>query len=109
MIYASTVGKWPKECENDSYPTLEKFICLGCHPDQPKYTDTSKKIVRVCESLLREYYGNDNLDERTRKFKKCGGWSSPDVILKPIDINDQSKGYEVTQDDPVLIVPYGHY
>ena len=31
---------WPQDCQNDDYPGLNKLICLGCHPDQPKYVDT---------------------------------------------------------------------
>jgi len=52
---------WPEQCSKDVFPGLEKYLCLPCHPDQPKFTDVKKKIVRVCESLLREVYGSDDL------------------------------------------------
>ena len=75
-------------------------MCFACHPDQPKYTDPVSKVIRVCDSLLKEFYGNDNLNEPTRAFEKCGGWSSPDTILTPVDPNDRSKGFVANTDDP---------
>ena len=66
--------------------------------------DKEQKIVRVCESVLRNIYsaGKDldiALDKPTDKFEKCGAMSQPDPILTPIDPNDFSKGFVQTTED----------
>ena len=48
---------WPSECSHKDYSGLNELACLICSPDQPKYTDTEKKIVRVCKSLIDKIYG----------------------------------------------------
>ena len=97
-------GLWPDECKKNVYPSLDKLVCLACHPEQPKYTDNDKKIVRVCESLLRQYYGNDNMDEPTTAFEQCGAWSSPDTTLDPIGPT-KADGFILNSPDPELIFP----
>ena len=88
-------GLWPDECANSVYNGLDKLVCFACHPDQPKYTDTHQKIIRVCESLIRDYYGVKDLNEPTDAFEECGGWNSGDTVLTPLDENDPTKGFEV--------------
>ena len=63
----------------------------------------------MCESLLKQFYGNENLLEPTGHFEKCGGWNSPDTVLEPVDKNDKSKGYVVTSDDARLIFPKSEF
>ena len=80
-------GLWPDECSKNEYPGLNKLVCLACSPEQPKYAyegPDGKKIIRICESLLREFYGNENMDQPTDAFEKCGAWSSPDTTLDPV-------------------------
>ena len=59
----------------------------------------------MCDSLLRDFYGNENLDEPTDAFEKCGGWDSPTVYLLPVDKTDRSKGFVKTSDDAKLVFP----
>mmetsp|Transcript_9215 Transcript_9215/g.12558 ORF Transcript_9215/g.12558 Transcript_9215/m.12558 type:complete len:110 (+) Transcript_9215:324-653(+) len=58
-------------------------MCLSCSPDQPKFTNVVEGYVRVCESLLREFYGNDDMSMPTEAFEECGAWNSPNQILIP--------------------------
>ena len=85
---------WPTECSKHTYSGLDKFVCLACSPDQPKYTqfkaDGTPHYVRVCESLLRDYYGGD-LAEPTFKFKECGAWNDPDAHLIPENPGGEEK------------------
>ena len=63
---------------------MNKFKCFVCHPDQPIYTSEENKVIRVCESLLRDVYGAE-MNERTTRYEECGAWSSPDTELIPLD------------------------
>ena len=85
-------GLWPDECAKNEYPGLNKLVCLACSPEQPKYTyespDGKVKIIRICESLLKQFYGNENPNEPTEAFEKCGAWSSPDTTLDPVSLTD---------------------
>ena len=104
-------GLWPEECSKNTYPGLRKFACLACSPEQPKYTYTKKdvKIIRICESLLREFYGNgEDVDAMTRPtsaFQQCGAWSDPDTTLVPLSSTDVLLGYKLDKPDPSLIFP----
>ena len=84
-------------------------MCFICHPYQPRYTDYQYKTIRVCDSLLREYYGNDDLMAATDKFSKCGGWTTADSTLEPVDSNDPNKGFVLNSSDPVLVIPKGTF
>ena len=35
---------------------------------------TTKKIVRVCRSVIEGIYGQSDLDTPTTKFDECGAW-----------------------------------
>ena len=94
---------WPYDCQNDEFPGLDRLMCLACHPEQPKFTDRKKKVIRVCKSLLEESYGA-KLDVRTDKFKKCGGWTTPDSELVPVSDNP-ADGYYLSSADPTLVFP----
>lgn len=105
---------WPVECSKDTYPGLDKFMCLACSPDQPKVTVTKdlggsigiKKYVRICESLLRDFYGNIDLTKPTDAFKKCGAWNSPDDVLMPNDTSNKNTSYTLDKsENPKLIFP----
>ena len=102
-------GLWPDECANNDYPGLDDIMCLACSPEQPKYTDIENKIIRICDSLLKLYYGNDNLNEPTEKFEQCGAWSSPDTTLDPVDTTDESKGFVLNEGSAELIFPANEY
>ena len=106
-------GLWPDECSKNDYPGLNKLMCLACNPEQPKFTytspDGSVKIVRICESLLREFYGNENIDEPTSKFEKCGAWSSPDTTLDPVSLEDPTAGFLLNSPSPELIFPKSQF
>ena len=84
-------GLWPVECSKSTYPGLDKFLCLACSPEQPKVTNNvdGRKFVRICESLLRDFYGNEDMKSPTEAFEECGAWNSPDTILKP-NTNDKA-------------------
>ena len=81
------------------------LMCISCHPDQPKWTDTAKKEVRVCRSLIEKFYGRPELDKPTDAYNQCGGWTDPDPVLTPVDVNDRSKGFTADTDDPILVFP----
>lgn len=113
-IKQHTKDLWPAECSADEFLGLKELMCFACHPDQPKYTDEDKKIIRVCDTLLKQFYGNDspenvNLNEPTDAFSKCGGWSDPDTILTPVDDTDPTKGFVVSSDDERLIFPNSEF
>ncbi len=95
---------WPEKCTNNRYSGMNKFKCVVCHPDQPIYTDVEKKVVRVCESLLRDVYGAE-LNEKTKRYEECGAWADPDTELVPIDPNS----YLVSTPENYLIFPYEAY
>ena len=65
--------------------------------------------MRICESVLRDIYGQEDLDKPTSAYEQCGAWSSPDEIIMPVDPDDWTKGYTIEQDDPVLIYPEKAY
>ena len=103
-------GLWPDECSKNEYPGLTKLMCMACSSEQPKYTyeseDGSVKVIRICESLLKEFYGNgDATNSPTDAFEKCGAWNSPDTTLDPIDVNDPGKGFSLNSPDASLIFP----
>ena len=100
-------GLWPDECANNGYPGLDKLVCFACHPDQPKYTDTNQNIIRICESLIKDFYDFDNrdLDVPTGAYEECGGWNSSDSYLKPVSDEDPTLGFEVVDGDEVLVFP----
>ena len=106
-------GLWPDECSKNDYPGLDKLVCLACSPEQPKYTynspDGSTKIIRICESLLKDFYGIKNLNEPTDAFEQCGAWDSPDTTLDPVNHADATKGFVLTTPDSKLIFPKNAY
>ena len=108
-IKESYAELWPGECQGDYYEGSKHFLCLGCHPEQPKFVDTEQKIIRVCESLLRTYYGNEDLNKPTDKYEECGAWNDPDPVLTLINEADPSEGYEMDSEDPILIFPKTAY
>ncbi len=63
---------------------MNKFKCFVCHPDQPIYTSEENKVIRVCESLLRDVYGAE-MNEPTKRYEECGAWADFDTELIPLD------------------------
>ena len=61
--------------------------------------------MRICESLLRDFYGNENLGEPTSAFEQCGAWNSPDQKLVPQTNDRLTTSYVLTSDNPKLIFP----
>lgn len=109
-IQEQFAGLWPDECSSDDFGGLNILKCAVCHEDQPKFTDTSRKIIRVCRSLIESIYGQKDLDKPTSSYQKCGGWSSPRTIYKPTKENGSwEDGYTVTTEDSVLINPKSTY
>lgn len=102
-------GLWPTECSKETYPGLDKFMCLACSPEQPKVTDVQKKIVRICESLLRDVYGNEELGEPTEAYEKCGAWNSPDTKFIPITNDRDTTDYIMTSDNARLVFPKAEF
>lgn len=98
---------------------------MVCDPEQPLWTKLPEGddpgIVRICESMLRTFYGSDDLDKPTYAFNECGAWDDPDpeytehVILE----DDENYGhlglpvgtviYEEYTKEPELIFPGGEY
>ena len=101
-------GLWPKECASDDHQALHLLACLSCSEHQPKFTDKEKQVVRVCESVLREIYGVQDLTAKTDAYEKCGAWSQPDAIMK-MKGTEWSEGYIMETPDPELIYPFTHY
>ena len=80
-------GLWPDECAQKNFDNLNILACLSCDPRQPKYTTIlqekdeatgemviTKKVVRVCRSVIEGIYGQSDLDVPTTKFDSCGAW-----------------------------------
>ena len=101
-------GLWPKECASDDHQALHLLACLSCSEDQPKFTDRKKQVVRVCESVLKDIYGAQDLTKPTDAYEKCGAWSSPDTIITKIGATWED-GYVMSTPDPVLIYPLTTY
>ena len=103
-------GIFPEECIDGEYrfPGLYQLFCLVCDPKQPDYVDATQKIIRICESRLKQYYGAD-LDGVTEAYEDCGGWDDPDPILFATDLKDPTNGFEVLYPDPELVYPKGSY
>ena len=128
-------GLWPDECANSNYDNLNILACLSCDPKQPKYTSieqeedpvtgemkVTKKIVRVCRSVIEGIYGQADLDTPTTKFDECGAWEGQDTVITPIDeppegwdpsqngwAPDWKKGYILSTPDDKLIYPGKSY
>ena len=103
-------GIWPKECDGDDHSGLHLMACLACSEDQPKFTyirGEDTKVVRVCESVLREIYGAD-LKQRTKHYNKCGAWSDPDTIVTKRG-DTWADGFVMNTPDPVIIMPEKAY
>ena len=119
---------FPSNCPLKDYAGLSQLVCLPCHPQQPDYTDTENKVVRVCDSLLLDFYSQRgwewfdreekefdyfyperNLDNPTVGFEECGAWNEPDPIVKANDGCDPTKGYELDEPDPELIYPFNAF
>ena len=62
---------------------------MACDPKQPDYVHVEKKIIRICKSLLTQFYLNIQypdgdvavLDGPTEAYENCGAWQDPDPIL----------------------------
>ena len=109
-------GLWPDKCKYRDYHGLSELSCLACHPRQPDFTDSKNKVVRICKSLLRQFYfntkypdGDGDLDGSTEAFDSCGAWFEPDPILIANDHSDPEKGYTMEIPDPILVFPGGSY
>jgi len=49
-------------CKNPMmYPEIRYFYCLGCDPDQPKYTSSDE--IRVCKSFTDRLWADPTFDE----------------------------------------------
>ena len=59
----------------------------------------------MCESLVKEIYGNQDLTKPTEKFSRCGAWVSRDPIVKQKVPGDWTQGYVMEEKDPVLVHP----
>ena len=70
------------------------------------YNKNGIKYVRICESLLRDFYGNKDLDKPTDAFEECGAWNSPDEILTPNSNDKATATYTLgTSENPRLVFP----
>jgi len=53
------------------FPDLEVYMCLGCHPSQPKFVDVATKTIRVCKSFAELLFKKDKATGLT-KYDNCG-------------------------------------
>jgi len=53
------------------FPDLEVYMCLGCHPSQPKFVDVTTKTIRVCKSFAELLFKKDKATGLT-KYDNCG-------------------------------------
>mmetsp|Transcript_2644 Transcript_2644/g.7275 ORF Transcript_2644/g.7275 Transcript_2644/m.7275 type:complete len:223 (-) Transcript_2644:303-971(-) len=53
-------------CKNPMmYPEVRYFYCLGCDPEQPKYTNAVTSEVKICKSFLDKLW-------RDPAYEECG-------------------------------------
>mmetsp|Transcript_3762 Transcript_3762/g.8182 ORF Transcript_3762/g.8182 Transcript_3762/m.8182 type:complete len:228 (-) Transcript_3762:713-1396(-) len=51
-------------CKNPMmYPELRYFYCLGCDPDQPKYTNNVTMEVKVCHKFVKTLWDDPAYDD----------------------------------------------
>ena len=108
--------KWPPLCKKEfKFQKAKEMYCMICDPEQPSWTvfegrgNTDVRIVRVCESMLRSFYGHDNLDEPTDYFQRCGAWNDPDIYYTPVNGKNATDGYEENHPTPEVIFPEGSF
>lgn len=74
-------------CKNPMmYPNIRYFYCLGCDPDQPKYTDYIDDedaegypgTIRVCEDFVKKLW-----DDYEPQYRECGVMISNDCPCDP--------------------------
>lgn len=64
-------------CKNPMmYPAIRYFYCLGCDPDQPKYTypkdpenEDSVQMVRICSDFVEQALWHE---ETKVQYEECG-------------------------------------
>jgi len=59
-------------CKNPMmYPAIRYFYCLGCDPDQPKYTypKGDVQVVRICRDFVDDALWHD---ETKKQYEECG-------------------------------------
>ena len=113
---------WPAECQRKEFPGRAELTCLACHEDQPKWTyydpDYRVKVVRICKTVLSNWYndydGDDpdrKLNEPTMKFSQCGGWKQPDPVLNESlsPLGEYDGTFQVQSFDPYIVFPNGAY
>lgn len=65
---------WTAECKEKKIPKIKELFCFPCDPRQPYFTDYDKKLYRICESLIRDVYMQDDLNAPPEKLEGCGLW-----------------------------------
>ena len=102
-------GLFPRNCALEVYPGLKELVCLPCHPKQPDWTDSEKKIIRICKSLVQSFYGSNDLNSPTSWFESCGAWKTPDPEITANDPLDPSAGFSFEQGEDYIIYPKGTF
>ena len=59
-----------EQCQRQ-YNPLEDYFCYGCNPEQGEYINHTSKVIRICESLAENVWG-ESLDKSTTAYDNCG-------------------------------------
>lgn len=63
-VFTSTCSK--------KYQSFNDLFCMGCHPSEPDFSDTSKKTIKICKSFVESLWGSPNITQPTKIFDNCG-------------------------------------
>jgi len=70
--FENLIGGLGPGCKNPMmYPEIRFFYCMGCDPDQPKFTQENTSTIYVCQSFLNKLWRDPAYDE-------CGVMASND-------------------------------
>lgn len=84
-------------CKNPMmYPHIRYFYCLGCDPDQPKYTHEDQ-FIHVCKSFLDTLW-------RDPTYEECGVMYS-----NPCPTNWDEADFDPYQCGDTLLLPKTHF
>jgi len=77
--FENLIGALGPGCKNPMmYPEIRFFYCMGCDPEQPRFTDEVSKTIYVCKSFLDKLWRDPAYDE-------CGVMKSNDCPSNWVD------------------------
>ena len=85
----------------DSTPDLRNYMCFGCSPDQPKFTDEQNKVIRICKSAAEKVYsrgkdeGGAQLQVKQSGYDVFGLHGKDDkVLIQSLDLTTSEQFFK---------------